>query len=231
MLRRFEIYAIRSDADEDAVAELERACRECGRYIPEVLDSAVGRNLSEAPVQLVWEHAFRSPEAYQRYMVHPYHAAILDRYLLPDSPERVVTTDRLGAGLVGYSCPTATYRMPVGVRRLVLLRADGGLSAEDGARLVESLERARDEVPSMTVSVAGANTLGGAWFDAVTPVGPPPRWTHLWEQGFPTLDALEAYMGGSTRWASAERTGWEGWSDGAIARAADVFYELIPASS
>src|SRR5579864_1561245 len=96
MLRRFEIYSIRSDADEDAVAELERACREFGRYIPEVLDSAVGRNLSEAPVQLVWEHAFRSPEAYQRYMVHPYHAAILDRYLLPDSPQRVVTTDRLG---------------------------------------------------------------------------------------------------------------------------------------
>ena len=44
------------------------------------------------------------PEAYQRYMVHPFHAAVLDRYLLPDSPERVVTDNDLGAGLVGYQC-------------------------------------------------------------------------------------------------------------------------------
>jgi hypothetical protein len=228
MLRRFEIYDLAPDADEQAVGELERACRECGRYIPEVLDSAVGRNLSDAAVQLVWEHAYRSPEEYRRYMVHPYHAAVLDRYLLPDSPERVVATDTLGAGLVGYSCPTAAYRMARGVRRLVLLRAAPGLSAEDNDHLVESLELAREKVPSMTVSSAGANTLGGAWFDAVTPVGPAPRWTHLWEQGFPTLEALGEYVAGCTTWAAVERHGWEGWFGGVIERAVDVFYELVP---
>ena len=48
----------------------------------------MGTNLSDAPVQLVWEHAYESPEAYRRYMVHPYHAVVIDRYLLPDAPER-----------------------------------------------------------------------------------------------------------------------------------------------
>ena len=84
MLRRFEVYALRPDAPADAVVGLEEACRRCGRFIPEVLDGAVGTNLSDAPVQLVWEHAYASPEAYRRYMVHPYHAAVIDRYLLPD---------------------------------------------------------------------------------------------------------------------------------------------------
>ena len=36
----------------------------------------------------------------------------------------------------------------------------------------------------MILSVVGANTLGSAWFDGVTPIAGRPRWTHLWEQGF-----------------------------------------------
>src|ERR1700688_5235745 len=121
MLRRFEVYAIRPDACVGAGRGLDAACANCGRFIPEVLDSIVGTNLSDAPVQLVWEHAYDSPEAYRRYMVHPYHAAVLDRFLLPDSPERVVLDDTAGLGLFGYACDRPAYRLAGGVRRVVLV--------------------------------------------------------------------------------------------------------------
>ena len=112
---------------------LATACRRCGQFIPEVLYSAVGWNLSDAPVHLVWEHAFASPEAYQRYMVHPFHAAVLDRYLLHDSPERVVTDNDLGAGLVGYQCDEPRVRHGRGRAPAVLLLRLDRRAAAGGA--------------------------------------------------------------------------------------------------
>jgi hypothetical protein len=226
MLRRFEVYALRPDAPADGVGALESACRHCRRFIPEVLDSAVGVNRSEAPVQMVWEHAYASPEAYGRYMVHPYHAAVLDRYILQDSPERVVVDDPLGAGLVGYACDTPLYRMPGGVRRLVLLRLDAQASPQDLARLRDALEGAPEHVPDMVVSVMSANTMGSAWFDGVTPITGPPKWTHLWEQGFASLDALESYRRGDSPAAEVERSGWGGSIGAIVKRSAELFYEL-----
>jgi len=75
----------------------------------------------DAPAQVVWEHAFTSPEAYQRYMAHPFHANVLDRYLLNDSPQRVVVDNDLGAGLVGYHCTGPVFELASGIRRIVLL--------------------------------------------------------------------------------------------------------------
>ncbi len=224
MLRRFEVYAIRPGTPAPQVRALEAACRDCGRFIPEVLDCAVGTNLSEAPVQLVWEHAYASPEAYRRYMVHPYHAVVIDRYLLPDAPERIVIDGALGAGLYGYGCDAPSYRMRGGVRRLVLLRLDTGARDQDVARLAGALERAPGETPDMVVSVMAANTMGSAWFDGVTPVMGPPRWTHLWEQGFPSRDALHSYRHGDSVLAAVERAGWDGFMDGIVKRSAEVFY-------
>lgn len=230
MLRRFEVYALRSDAPADRVGALQSACRHCGHFIPEVLDSAVGVNRSEAPVQLVWEHAYASPYAYGRYMVHPYHAAVLDRYLLQDSPERVVVDDPLGAGLVGYACGAPSYRMHGGVRRLVLLRLDAHASPQDVAGLRDALQGAPGHVPGMVVSVMGANTMGPAWFDGVTPITGPPRWTHLWEQGFESLDALDAYRRSDSPLAEVERSGWEGSIASIVKRTVELFYELTPAT-
>jgi hypothetical protein len=226
MLRRFEMYAVRSDAADGARRRFEDACRGCGHHISEVIDSAVHTNLSEAPVQLVWEHAYDSPDAYRRYMVHPYHATELDRFILADSPERVVADDALGAGLVGYRCDDPVYRMAGGMRRIVLLRVRAGLSPERERELRAALEAAPAETPGMVLAVAARNTLGAAWFDGVTPVGPPPGWSHLWEQGFADRHALDSYRAGSSSLARAERAGWIGWMDGAITRAADVFYEI-----
>jgi hypothetical protein len=87
MLRRLETYGFRADTTPEQVDDLARVLRRTGWFIPEVLDSAVGRNRSSAGVDLVWEHSYESPEAYARYMCHPYHICILDRYLLPEAPE------------------------------------------------------------------------------------------------------------------------------------------------
>jgi hypothetical protein len=231
MLRRFEVYALSPDAAAGRVRDLEAACRHCGRFIPEVLDSAVGTNLSDAPVQLVWEHAYASPEAYRRYMVHPYHATVLDRYLLPDSPERIVVDTTLGAGLVGYSCDEPTYRMESGVRRLVLIRLDADASRGDLVRLSAALDGAPRDVPGMVVSVMAANTMGRAWFDGVTPVTGPPKWTHLWEQGFSDRDALDAYRRGGSTMAVVEGAGWTGFMDGIVKRSAELFYEVSAGSA
>jgi len=225
MIRRFEIYAVAPDADDAGVSAFESACARCGRFIPEVLHSAVGWNRSDAPVQMVWEHAFASAEAYQRYMVHPYHADVLDRYLLADSPERVVVDDGLGAGLVGYSCDGPVFAMAGGLRRLVLLR----LSRQASTAQVNDFERTlagAAEADDLILSVVGANTLGSAWFDAVTPVGGRPRWTHLWEQGFVDTDGLASYRHGPSSLAEAERRGWQGVFDGVVERAVSLYYEI-----
>src|SRR5665647_1112231 len=98
MLRRFEIYSVPEDVPADRVEAMAAAMRDCARYIPEVLHSAIGHARSDSTLNFVWEHAYASPEAYRRYMAHPYHAAILDRYLLQDSPERIITGNDSGLG-------------------------------------------------------------------------------------------------------------------------------------
>jgi hypothetical protein len=218
VLRRYEMYSIRPDAPPAAVRSLADAFLHCGRFIPEVLDSAIGTNLSEAPVRLVWEHAYESPAAYQRYMVHPFHACILDRALLADSPERIVSDNDLGAGLVGYACDGPTYRLPAGaVRRLVLLDLEP--DADTGALR----RQVGDE--GLRVSIFAENTMGPAWMDGVTPIAGPPTWGHVWEQGFADLAALTAYREGTSPMAELERKGWEG----VARRAASVHYKLMTA--
>lgn len=230
MLRRFEIYSLAAGAGADRVRALATACRRCGEFIPDILHSRVGWNLSDAPAQLVWEHAFASPVAYQSYMVHPYHAAVLDRYLLNDSPERVVVDNDLGAGLVGYDCDGPAFAMAGGVRRLVLLRVDRRASPAEIDRLARTLGDAPADDDRMILSVVGANTLGPAWFDGVTPITGRPRWTHLWEQGFGDAAALDAYRDGASLLAGAERRGWGGWSNGIIERAVGLHYEIDAAA-
>jgi hypothetical protein len=169
-------------------------------------------------VRLVWEHAYESPEAYQRYMVHPFHACILDRALLADSPERLVSDNDLGAGLVGYACEGPVYRIPQGVRRLVLLDLEPGTGTGD---LEDAI--ARERAPR--VSVFAENTMGPAWMDGVTPITGRPPWSHLWEQGFDDLASFEAYRDGTSPMAELERKGWEG----VARRAASVHYKLMTA--
>ena len=225
MLRRYEMYSLDPAAAPVAVRRLADAFLACGRYIPEVLDSAVGTNLTDAPVRLVWEHAYDSPEAYQRYMVHPFHACILDRALLADSPERVVTSNSFGAGLVGYPCDGPVYRLRAGVRRLVLLDVAG----DDIGPLAARIEKHAGRLDGLAVSVVAANTMASAWMDGVTPITGRPGWSHLWEQGWEGLDAFEAYRDGDSPLSVAERSGWDGTPEVTVRRTASIHYRLLTA--
>jgi stress responsive alpha/beta barrel protein len=221
MLRRYEIYTLREGAPPEQVRRLEEAFRRCGEFIPEVNHSIVGSNLSDQAIHMVWEHSYDSPEAYQRYMVHPYHANILDRYLLNDSPERIVTTSPLGDGvLVGYTCETPVYYMKEGVRKVVLFGLVGTL--DEQATFIDALRQLADTEEGVVLSVVEPNTMGVAWFDGVTPILPPSQWTHIWELGFESLDAYHAYQRGVAPMARTENEGWTG--TGVVSQAVELHY-------
>ncbi len=228
MLRRFEIYSLRPDAPAADVARLRISLRDCGRHIPEVLHSAIGTNMAEGALQLAWEHAYESPEAYQRYMVHPFHAGILDRYLMADGPERVTSDNGLLAGIGGYECETPDYFQPGGVRRLVMLQLAPDASPAQLAAMGAALRNAPAESPELVTSVFAENTMASRWFDGVTPITAAPAWSHLWEQGFVSLDGAETYLTGPSALASAEREDWAGWMDGLVLDELHVTYELEP---
>jgi hypothetical protein len=227
MLRRFEIYSVRPEISGSTIDEMRNAFLRCGRYIPELLHCAVGTNLSSAPVNIIWEHAYESPEAYQRYMVHPYHASVLDRYLLADSPENIIMRNDLGdAGLTGYTCDEPVYYMAKGVRRLVLLGVNRGAPTETLRMFDKALRDAPNDAHELILSVVGVNTMGSAWFDGVTPITGPTRWTHLWEQGFENLASLESYRDGDSPLARVERSGWDAFLGGIVERSVDFYYQI-----
>jgi ribosomal protein L39E len=215
MLRRFEAYHVRPDVPEAIVRHFERVLWECGRYIPQVLHSVVGHNRSRNGVTHVWEHSYASPESYQQYMVHPYHANILDRYLLHDNPERITGDPGIGGGLFGYEIERPGYFMSHGWRRVLLLLAKPSASKQQVAALERELRAAPKQVPGMTLSVVAYNSMGREWR--------PTTWSHVWEQGFETRDALEAYLWGDSPLARRERAGWKGTI---VQDAADFYYEI-----
>jgi hypothetical protein len=195
VIRRFESYAFVPATPDEARLALAEVLAGCGRYIPEVLDSAIGWNGSSGPAELVWEHAFDSTDAYRRYMVHPYHADIIDRYVLPDSPERIVEPVT-GAGLFGYHCGEPAFLVPPGgARRVVLLRLEPGDRATGAPGDLDERARGAAKAAGATCSSIGANTMASAWFDGETPLPvPAPKWTHVWELGFADLGALEHHL-------------------------------------
>jgi hypothetical protein len=184
MQRRFEMYGLPADASEETRQHLAAVLRDTGRYIPLVLDSAVGWNTSSTPVDLVWEHSYESAATYADYMHHPFHICILDRYLLPDSPERL-TEDRsaLQIGLMGYEIDEPAFRATEGVRRVVALKMADDAAPEIVAAVCERLRRRAGEVAGVRLSVVEPNTMGLEWF--------PNGYTHVWEQVFDDEAAME----------------------------------------
>ncbi len=138
-LRRWEMFSLAPDAPRAARERLVRAMRDCGRFIPGISRCAVGTNTAGPPIELVWETTYQSVGAYATtYMTHPYHASLLDRFLLPDCPERITTTNPLGAGLIGYPVGRDRPLGPVAVRRLLLLDFDDATAAAVVARAVDA---------------------------------------------------------------------------------------------
>jgi hypothetical protein len=188
MLRRWEIYTVNPATPRSKVEEMERRLLECQRYLPEVLHSAIGYNASPAGYDIAWEHAYESPESYQHYMVRSYHSNIIDRYLLNDSPERVVADSDLDAGLVGYVCDGPVFLLPPGyARRIVLLRLRPG--SDDAFAAIAEETKAADS--RMVLSVFSENSFATRWMDGVHQIYEKTTFSHIWEQGYADLADAE----------------------------------------
>ena len=212
MLRRFEIYSLDPKAPQAKVAAMQASMRNAQRYIPEVLHSAVGHNKSDVALHFVWEHAYESAESYQRYMVHPFHANIYDRYLLNDCPERIVTDNPYDVGLLGYSCAAPIYFLPArAARRLVLLRLAEGQA--DFFRAIAA--EAQSANPQMILSVVAENTFATRWLDGVTQILESTTYSHIWEQGYESLAA-----------AAAAGSEWRAPAGAAVEKVIELWYEL-----
>jgi hypothetical protein len=207
-IRRWEMFSLDADASAAAKERLRRAMRDCDRFIPGITRCAVGSNTADGPIELVWETTYRSVGAYATtYMTHPYHAALLDRFLLPDCPERITTGNDFGAGLVGYTVERDRPLGPVALRRLLLLDfGEGDVDVElpdDG----------------WSDSILAENTMATRWFDGETDLGGRPAWTHLWDQCFASVEQFEHHLKGESRAAAVETA-----VVAAAARSADVVY-------
>lgn len=212
MLRRWEIYKLDPRATPEQVEAMESALLECQRHLPELLHSAIGRNRSPAGCDVAWEHAYESPESYQRYMVRPYHSNIIDRYLLNDSPERVVADSDLDVGLIGYSCDGPVFHLPAGfARRLVLLRLRPG-TAEAFAEIAGKAKAAN---PRMILSVFAENTFATRWMDGVNQIYEETTFSHIWEQGFATLAD-----------AAAAPADWQAEAGDMVEKVLELWYEI-----
>jgi hypothetical protein len=111
---------------------------------------------------------------------------------LPDCPERITTTNALGAGLVGYTVERDRPLRPVALRRLLLLDFDDPSDADAVAATVAVTD------DGWADSVLAENTMATRWFDGETDLGGRPAWSHLWDQCFATVEQYEAHRRGET---------------------------------
>jgi hypothetical protein len=174
--------------------------RECAQFIPGISRCAVGTNTAGPPIELVWETTYQSVGAYgTTYMTHPYHASLLDRFLLPDSPERITTPNSLGAGLVGYPVGRDRPLGPVVIRRLLLL------DLHDADRAATAAVAVAGVTDGWSESILAENTMATRWFDGETDMGFRSAWSHLWDQCFASLEQYEAHRQGESAAADVER--------------------------
>lgn len=188
MIRRIYVMPVNPRTSANTVSEFVRALNDADLHIPGMRDSFAAVEASSNTV--VWEMVFQDEETYTGpYMVHPYHIATLDNYLLADSPERI--THNIGA--TRYRMPPSVLRLQEGVRRIILLQVPEGASTAAIEGLV-----AKDDL--MAASTWAADDL--AWRSSKGL-----NWTHVWEQTFTDGSALDQYLKTPEGVASSTRDG------------------------
>lgn len=189
MLRRIYVMPLDAHASAARVSELVRVLDDADRHIAGLVDSCAAVDLYSRTV--VWEMVFRDEQTYAgSYMVHPYHVATLDAALLADSPERI--SHDFDATL--YRVQHAPRRVREGVRRIVLMKMPDG--ADDSV-----LRRLADRAGDMTLS-----TLARTDPELRSSIGL--KWTHVWEQTFADVDAMERHLRTAQGLASSTRQGF-----------------------
>ena len=190
VIRRYYILPLRPGVEERRVREFLDVLRAADRFIPGLVDSSAALDLDSRTV--VWENTFVDEASYSGpYMVHPFHIAAIDNYVMADSPE-CLTQDIYATR---FQTPDATQPLRAGLRRVLLLNVE---SPEDA----EAIRAVAATAEGMEMSAFGADDVG--WVSAK---GRP--WTHIWEQAFTDAGQLRRYL--STRDGIA-RSSREGFS-------------------
>jgi hypothetical protein len=175
MIRRFYVLPLRPSVTPVQVEEMVAALRATDAHIPGLLESSAGLDLANRTV--VWENLFVDEAAYAGpYMVHPYHAATLDDYVMADSP--LCLTQDIYA--TRYHLPGEPAELRTGIRRLVLMNLAEGADTS-------ALESLAQPGPDVATSVLARDDVG--WVSAK---GRP--WTHIWEQAFTDSESLQRYL-------------------------------------
>jgi hypothetical protein len=216
-IRRFEVYKIWLDTPPQTLDRFERAFSVISKYIPQVHESFLGKNLLDTEPTHVWEHTFESwNDLLEIYMLHPYHACVLDRYLGPESPECISEVTTKGA-LVYYETEGWKPLLNRGLKRLVLLRVSSQAEQQFTKALVEEAQRLQAQVRGMTVSSLARDLSGTIW-------GWVSWWTHVWEQVFSDEGALKTYLGLDSWVAEQERDNWQVRPDSPVEDVSTTLY-------
>lgn len=176
MIRRFYVMPLNPNVTDKLAGKLLKDFSESDRFISGLIDSSAAIDLSSRTV--IWEMRFIDEETYTgAYMVHPYHMATLDNYLIADSPEAVVHdifTTR-------YKVPQAALRIEEGIRRLVLMKLPEGADTS----VLEAITAGGE---GATTSIFCPDNVAYQF------PGKSLNWTHIWEQGFTDMAALNHYL-------------------------------------
>lgn len=191
MIRRFYVMPLIDGIDDERVDEMTASLSATDRYITGLTDSFAAVDLHSRTV--VWEMTFRDEESYTGpYMVHPYHVATLDNYLLADSPEQLSRD----YAAMRYTVRAGTPRLERGVRRVLLMNLGDGAD-------VSALEAIADRGDGTALSVLATDDI--RWKSSKGSRGL--TWTHIWEQAFTDADALDVYLRTADGVASSSRDG------------------------
>lgn len=176
MIRRFYVMPLSHGISDHQVQEFIDSLDDADLFIPGLLNSSAGLDLETRTV--IWEMTFVDEEAYTgAYMVHPYHMATLDNFLISDSPERIAHD----IATMRYETSSSTPALQAGVRRVLLMKlsADADVSAlEDLATDHEGVSEAVFARDDIAWNFPGKDT----------------KWTHVMEQSFTDVAALDSYM-------------------------------------
>ena len=189
MIRRYYILPLRPDVGDASTQELIDVLAAADRFIPGLRDSSAGLDLGSRTV--VWENTFVDEASYSGpYMVHPYHIAAIDNYVMADSPE-CLTQDIYATR---FQTVDATQPLRSGIRRVVLVNVETDADAA-------AIRAIAEHADGMEGSDFGADDVG--WVSAK---GRP--WTHVWEQSFTDTDQLRRYLATGDGIACSSREGF-----------------------
>lgn len=90
MIRRLYMVRMLPDIPPARIESMVEALCAAPEHIPGFVYSRVNPEESRNSFHFVWDHAFVDAKGVDTYMVHPYHANIIDEFLYNESPGAVV---------------------------------------------------------------------------------------------------------------------------------------------